>query len=202
MAKPWTKKRSRRCHQQTRELRDRILIVCEGKKTEPNYFLSFPVNREVVEVDVTGEGANTLSLVQEAIKLRDAAAHPYNQVWCVFDKDEFPLDNFNKAFQLAKNQAIHIAYSNQCFELWYLLHFQYNDTAIQRNTYLVKLSKVLDKDYKKNDSTMYELLKDRQPDAIRNSKKLMNSYHKFNPGRNDPSTTVYRLVEKLNEFID
>jgi len=201
MAKPWFKKKGRRCHRETRELRDRILIVCEGRKTEPNYFRSFPVNREVVEVDITGEGANTLSLIREAIKLRDAATHPYNQVWCVFDRDEFPLDNFNRAFQLAKTNKIQIAYSNQCFELWYLLHFQYNDTAIHRNAYLGKLSTALEKDYEKNDSAMYKLLKDRQPDAIRNAKRLLASYQKIDPGRNDPSTTVFRLVEILNAFI-
>ena len=49
----------------------RILIVCEGEKTEPNYFLCFRVSSAVVEV--VGEGYNTVSLVERAISKRDKA---------------------------------------------------------------------------------------------------------------------------------
>ena len=56
-----------------RKLR-RILIVCEGEKTEPNYFKSFPENPEVYDaLDVTGLGNNTVAVVKKAIELRDAA---------------------------------------------------------------------------------------------------------------------------------
>jgi hypothetical protein len=55
---------------ETRELIERFLIVCEGEKTEPNYFKSFRVPKDVI--DIYGLGANTISLVKEAIKLRDA----------------------------------------------------------------------------------------------------------------------------------
>ena len=73
-------KRSRRFR--TRPQRERFLIVCEGVKTEPNYFnaLAARLPRHLVNVMVEGIGANTLSLVEKATKLRDNAAqgdYPY-----------------------------------------------------------------------------------------------------------------------------
>lgn len=53
--------------------RDTFLIVCEGERTEPNYFKKFPLKKEVIEVDIIGEGENTNTLVQEAIKLKREA---------------------------------------------------------------------------------------------------------------------------------
>ena len=52
----------------TLEKRERFLIVCEGKKTEPNYFRSFKVS--TANIKVGGEGANTLSLVNVALELK------------------------------------------------------------------------------------------------------------------------------------
>ena len=43
-----------------------FLIVCEGEKTEPNYFRSFPVNKNLIRLDIKGEGKNTKSLVEKA----------------------------------------------------------------------------------------------------------------------------------------
>lgn len=53
----------------TRPQRKRFLILCEGAKTEPNYFYGFRLRREIAEIE--GVGRNTLSLVEEAIRKRD-----------------------------------------------------------------------------------------------------------------------------------
>lgn len=53
--------------QNTRPLRKYFIIVCEGKETEPNYFEQFRGPKEV-KVEVIGEGANTVVVVQRAIK--------------------------------------------------------------------------------------------------------------------------------------
>jgi hypothetical protein len=86
--------------QNTRTLR-RILIVCEGEKTEPNYFRKFPENPEVYDrIDIHGTGYNTVSLVNEAIRLKNEALkkrEPYIEVWCVFDKDDFSTEHFIQA---------------------------------------------------------------------------------------------------------
>ncbi len=114
---------------ETRETYERFLIVCEGAKTEPNYFQSFRVPKEVI--DIHGIGDNTIRIVEEAIRLKEK--DNYDQVWCVFDRDSFPPNRFNAAFILAGENSIKIAYSNEAFELWYLLHFNYYDSAMSRN---------------------------------------------------------------------
>ncbi len=204
MSKPWERAEGYGRREDTRVIRDRILIVCEGEKTEPNYFRKFPVDIDLVEIDVQGIGANTLSLVEEAVVRRDDAlrkGRPYNQVWCVFDRDVFPAGSFNEACRLARANQIRVAYSNQCFELWYFLHFHFNDAALHRHTYGERLTGLLGQEYRKNDSDMYDLLKARQSSAIRNARKLLTRYTPCNPEKDDPSTTVHLLVEALNEFV-
>ena len=204
MSKPWDRDRGYGRNEDTRRIRDRFLIVCEGAATEPNYFRSFPVKTELVEVHIEGPGANTKSLVEEAIRIKNQAMRagkPFNQVWCVFDRDDFPAANFNEAFRLAQTNGIRTAYSNQCFELWYFLHFQFNDAALHRHAYGDKLTSLIGKKYDKTDTGMYALLEDKQGTAIRNARKLLTRYAPCNPEKDDPSTTVHFLVEALNDFI-
>lgn len=181
----------------TRDIRERFLIVCEGERTERNYFECFRVPKEVI--DVRGLGYNTVSLVKKAVELHNQ--EQYDQVWCVFDRDSFPAQDFNEAISLAKRHDIKVAYSNEAFEIWYLLHFNYHTTAITRNGCIDKLSKLLGKKYEKNQENMYALLETRQASAIRNARKLLSQYTPGNPERDNPSTTVHELVEQLNRFI-
>jgi len=191
----------------SRNLRKRFLIVCEGEKTEPNYFLSFRVPREVI--DVRGIGANTISLVKEAIKIRDKNGD-YDEVWCVFDRDSFPIQNFNAAIDCAKDNDIEVAYSNETFEIWYLLHFDYRDTAMSRSEYETALTERLRKldfisdnqKYRKNSETMYDDLYSFQKQAIKRAEKLLEQYQPIDPARNNPSTTVHLLVKELNKEIN
>jgi len=180
-----------------RPLRPRFLIVCEGSKTEPNYFRRFRANTEVVDLEVIGLGDNTLSLVQRTCELM--RQDDYAQVWCVFDRDSFPAERFNEALNQARQRGIQVAYSNQAFELWYLLHFDYHDAALSRTLYQQMLTQRLGKPYRKNARDMYDLLKERQPEAIRNARRLLDSYGPdHNPERDNPCTTVHQLVEELN----
>ena len=179
-----------------RNMNDTFLIVCEGQKTEPLYFDSFKIKS--ANVKVIGMGANTISLVEETIKLKEGK--DFNQVWCVFDRDSFKAGNFYTAIQLADKHGIEVAYSNEAFELWYLLHFHYLDTGIDRQQYKKKLDGLLGREYKKNDPNMYKLLQSKQKTVIANAKRLLGSYTSGNPEHNKPSTTVHLLVEELNKF--
>jgi hypothetical protein len=178
-----------------------ILIVCEGSKTEPNYFKAFPENHRVYdEIDIHGTGYNTVSLVRKAIQLRNEAQKnrkPYQEVWCVFDRDSFPWEFFCEAITLAKHEKIRCAYSIEAFEIWYLLHFNYCDTALSRTQYKEKLTAALGTKYLKNDTQMYERLKNRQNEAIQNAKKLHAFQGNKTISNQDPITTVFELVEKL-----
>ncbi len=188
-----------------REVGKRILVVCEGEKTEPNYFISFreSLRNPLVLVEVEGLGANTDSLVEKAINIKRKATRnkeTFDIVWVVFDRDSFPAHNFNRAIQLANSNDIKLAYSNEAFELWYLLHFDYHNAGISRHQYSSILTSRLGFPYQKNDERMYASLEPRQENAISNAKRLIATYTPRNPERDNPSTTVHELVQELNTY--
>ena len=193
----------------TRETRKRFLIVCEGERTEVNYFKAFTVPKKI-EVRVKGEGKNSLSLVEKAIKIIDNLKQDdsFDQIWCVFDKDNCSKEQFNQAERLAKENNIKIAYSNEAFEIWFILHFQYLDIATSRSKYPKILTTQMKKygllneqeKYEKNREDMYEKLKPYQRTAITNAAKLIQDRDeaKKHPFDANPSTTVQELVKELN----
>ncbi len=226
---PGSKKDRKRRKQQKKTKRQlavgRILIVCEGEKTEPNYFRWWQKQLENIkraaksravsginvksfddEIEIKGEGKNTISLVEKTTYLRNQASIDYTEVWCVFDRDSFPPQNYNAAIQKARDKDFKAAYSNEAFELWYLLHFDYVNTGISRSQYKKKLTERLGQKYEKNDPAMYEkLLRHNKADqcrAIESAKKL----EQLNKNTGDyadhnPSTTVFKLVESLNDHV-
>ena len=178
----------------------RFLIVCEGEKTEPNYFRKFPENPEVYDrIDIHGTGYNTVSLVKEAIRLKSEAQtrkEPYIEVWCVFDKDDFSIEQFQSAITLAEKNQIRCAYSIEAL-LWYLLHYNFYDAALSHDQYKEKLTELLGKVYSKNEEGMYRLLQKRQSIAIQNARKLYALQHTRPLSEQNPITTVFGLVERL-----
>jgi hypothetical protein len=200
---PKTHKRSDRALEK-RLTRERILIVCEGKETEPNYFKKFKEKIDTIDIDIIGKGGDPVNLVKNAIKKKEKyeeKGKPYNQVWCVFDKDEFTDSDFDKAIQYADKNGINTAYSNQSFELWFILHFEYMHSAVSRKDYCLKLNKYLNKKYDKSDPNIYDYILEKQGDAIKYSKKLIEIHNPDLPySRRNPSTKVYELVEHLNNL--
>jgi len=176
----------------TRDESLKILVVCEGAETEPNYFKAFPVS----SLTVKGEGKNTVSLVKECIRLKKKGR--YDHVWAVFDRDEFSREDFNEAIRLANDNGISVAYSNTCFELWYALHFDFITTGLHRDDFPSRLTRKLGRHYLKNDRAIYSSLEHLQSTAIKNSKNLLATYSPPDPASDDPSTTVHLLVELLN----
>lgn len=175
----------------------KILIVCEGARTEPEYFKKFRVSKQCA---VVGAGCNTLSVVKKAIQLLDDKK--FKEAWCVFDRDSFKKDRVKGALDLARAHSINIAFSNESFELWYVLHYAYLDTKVTRKDYIDILSKQIGKEYKKNDESMYQILLKNQHLAIARAKKLKMEMLPIGACEHDcyPYTTVYDLVERLNEL--
>lgn len=184
-----------------KDVRQRFLIVCEGEKTEPNYFRSFKLLIKVIEIDIKGVGENPSKLVNSAKDFNEQEESDYDQVWCVFDRDDWPPEDFNNAIKNAKSQGFRVAYSNEAFKLWYILHFEFLNTGIPRSDYCRKLTRVLNRKYEKNSEEIYTELIDKQTTAIKNAKNLLKQYSPLNPGRDNPSTTVHLLVEELNKFV-
>lgn len=208
------KERGRR--QAVRAIRRYILIICEGEKTEPNYFEAFKGDLpkgvlDSVNIDIDGTGKNTLSLIEEAIRYRrrreKELGRDYDQTWAVFDRDSFPPQNFNNAIFKAREAMpeIHAAWSNEAFELWYLLHFEFYQSALSRDQYKQKLEDNIAKRsgqpfaYRKNDQRLYDLLKEYGDveRAIKWATQLEDEHDGENFAEHNPCTKVHRLVQVL-----
>lgn len=198
--------------------RPTILIVCEGENTEPSYFNQFRLSSATIKA--IGEGYNTISLVKRAIKL--AKALKYDQVWCVFDADPKPdnavqASNFNKAIQLAESNEFGVAYSNQAFEYWLILHFDdHQGGAMARSEYHDKINKLIKKhgiayDGKKSkiiSEEFFDLLdgvdektgEQRKELAIKRAERNYLAHDHSNPAKEESSTTVFKLVRELLKY--
>lgn len=118
-----------------------MLIVCEDEATERLYFeTAFPnLPENTVYVLPIGTGRDPLGVAEQAISERATlqlnAKREVDEVWLVFDKDDADKESgkkarFEQALQLAKNENMQLAFSNEAFELWLLLHFVEVDVAI------------------------------------------------------------------------
>ena len=179
--------------QSTREVKQSFLIVCEGVRTEPDYFKAFRMTAATVKA--VGQAMNTTSLVSKAISIRDAdqkKKRTYDQCWVVFDKDDFPAKDFNEAIALAEKNG------------WFLLHFNLYKGALHRNSYADMLSRLSGIPYSKTEgfgAIMYNQLLHLQPQAIKNAATVLAEISHGNPAMEESSTTVHLLVEELNKFI-
>lgn len=190
----------------------RILIVCEGERTEPNYFRSFnrfTKGNMVYELTLDGGKINTIGVVDKAISLRNQANVPYDRVWAVFDKDSFPAKNFNMAIAKARQKHIECAWSNEAFELWYLYHFHNRITGMSREEYAAAITRAVNESpqykkktpykYTKNDKNSFETVTTygSQDNAIHWAEAKHNEYADEKYATHNPCTTVYRLVRQL-----
>ena len=192
---------------ETIEERKYFLIVCEGTRTEPIYFdfLKKFLPKHLLEtIQIIGQGDNTVNIVRKAIdernkRLNDEINPNFDEVWAVFDKDDFPARRFNEAVILAEQQGIKSGHTNQAFELWYVLHFQYLNTALNRGDYFKILSNRFKKKYQKNNEEIVALLfeKGNVKQAIEWAKDLIAMHKNVTPADACPSTQLHILVEKL-----
>ncbi len=197
--------RSLRRISSTRVVKQSFLIICEGENTEPDYFNAFRLTS--ANIKAIGQGISTIGLVQKAIRIKEDERHKgisYDQCWVVFDKDDFPNNDFNTAITLAENNGIKVAYSNQAFELWFLLHYNLIQGAMHRNQYASKLNEHLDFAYSKErgiGTLMYQVLLPKQNDAIRNARTILQQWDGVSPALAESSTKVHLLVEELNKYL-
>ncbi len=196
-----------------------FLIVCEGEETEPKYFeaIARQLPKDMVSrVTVMGTGGNTLQLIDAAkkeIEKRRASRLPdYYYVWLVFDRDEFPADRFNSTIELAESKQWRCAWSNEAFELWYVLHFREQlGGAVSRTQYQQMFEEDVrantnekDFSYKKNDPQIFARLKHLTPVAIKRAERaLARQIQAKGAAWSDmnPATRVHELVGLLMAYM-
>lgn len=193
------RKRDKKVYQ--RPLYPRFLIVYEGKKTEPNYFkhISRHFNRGTVNIKVYAFGGSGLSLIEAAVAQSKRVS--YDQVWCVFDRDQLPPDIFSRMCKRATENGFRVAYSNPCFELWYLLHFERWVQWIDCNMCIDKLQYHLQQQYTKTSVRFLPALDPQQDQAIEYAATLLNRSSPPDPANDNPSTTVHLLINELRRFF-
>lgn len=197
-----------------------FLIVTEGTKTEPFYFnglanyinelyQSSSIQLEQPTIETYGEGKNTVSLVNEASRIVARSPIIYEQVWVVFDKDDFK--QFDEAIELAKDKGFYVGWSNQSFEYWIFLHFNYSDSALHRSLWCEKLDdlfktrSISNEGYEKNLPNIFDIATQHGSlkHAIGNAIRIEQSYdNRTLPSKKDPCTTVYKLIQELKPYIE
>lgn len=187
----------------------RYLIVSEDAKSSLDYLLSFPVDKTRVEIVSEGGAGNTISVVRKGVELQKEAkkaGNPFVHVYCVFDRDSFPAQHYRQAFDEAKrHNDLTAIWANECFELWYLLHFAYHDTGIDRHDIVKRLKtrSRLGHIYQKNDSQIYQELEEKLEIALSNADRLLYAAKERSPQgfwMENPSTNVQEVVRKLQEL--
>lgn len=199
----------------TRLERPRILIVCEGMNTEPSYFRQFRLTS--AEIVPLGAGCDTIRVVERA--QNEYQKSNYDQVWVVFDKDDFPAQNFDNAVFMAEGLGFGVAYSNQAFEYWLILHFEdHQGAAMHRDDYDAKINGYLrpfglqydGKGSKIITSDIFNLLmgKDGKTGVQRIQRAIKRAERNYNwltshssPATEESSTTVFRLVEEILKYV-
>jgi RloB-like protein len=212
--KAWNKKPASSSYRiGSRKSNKTILIVCEGQ-TEELYFKAFPVVSCTVKAENL-KGQSKLKLVESTRQIVKESELDYDEIWCVFDMDvkqggnEF--EQFDNAVKKAENYHYKVAYSNDVFELWFYLHYQFTDQKHHRTFYYEELGKLFGISYegdgKKRDFCLklYDKLKDDaralQERAIKNAKKLLERQQSLSPSQQNPITLVFELVEELNQNL-
>jgi hypothetical protein len=181
-----------------REPRKRLLVVCGGRQTEPDYVngLRRHLRNPAVSVDVLARDRSPSQVVQYAITRSSQAPDSYDEVWCVVDVDQFT--DLDEAVKLAArsttdSMSITVVVSNPCFEFWLLLHFAEHRGHVGSYAQLKPLLARHVPAYNKSRIDFADYA-GRYPDAVQRARNLDPSgeNHRLNP-----STNVWRLVTAM-----
>jgi hypothetical protein len=201
-----------------------FLIVCEDQNTERVYFEQFEkyFPPGTVFLKVVGTGLSPKGVVErtrvESELLKLNSNKEIDKKWAVFDiddagKNEKTQENFHQAFEIADQQQIQIAWSNEVFELWLLLHFQDVDVAtpLGREQVYEKLSEAARKHpgwsefvYEHGNAGIIDCVikTGNEAQAMRRAEKLDVYYKEKSVLASNPCTKVYQLIRDLRTLIN
>ncbi|MBC7765564.1 MAG: RloB domain-containing protein [Hyphomonadaceae bacterium] len=196
-------------------------IFCEGEQTEPLYFNGLKtliesnvIYKNLVLIDVKGIGLEAIQVIMNAKEYVDRNKISNAQIWCVYDKDNLSAERFNSASELARELShirqdirYHVAWSNQCIEYWFMLHFDYYDSNNDRDYYKKYLHgkfKALGWNrYEKTNSELFNILlnKGNPKMAIKYAEKRLLECSEQTDSNSAPATMVHLLVSELAKYL-
>ncbi len=187
-----------------------ILIVCEGEKTEPRYFLALKKELKLISVEVEKcKGGAAISIVERALYLQNKGSSrkdisEFDEVWCMFDTEHLANTKpFKDAIDKAEKNKLSLAISNPAFEYWYLLHFRETNKPFADASELENELKGSDciPNYKKNSHEIFNLTYKHIEIALERAERLHITHPDYLTERfPNPCTTVYELIKKLREM--
>ena len=191
---------------------DKVLIVCEGSKTEPNYFVELSDHYKLnsANIAICGDcGSAPISIVGEAQKRyrkEQQKGDAFDRVYCVFDQDTH--QSYNQAIseinRLKPANTFFAITSVPCFEFWLLLHFEYTTRAFHgipggdsAGEQMVKELKKYIPNYAKGTRDHFMPLIDQLPQAKQHAQQVLQQ-SQFNG--DNPSTRIHELVDYLQNL--
>lgn len=195
----------------TKHQKKHILIALEDTKSSRFYIKDLLKDKNIISHIVFAKHIGTdPKSVLKAIKQfeEENPDIKYDKAWLVIDRDNFSKKNFKGTLETARQKEICVAYSNECYELWLLLHFKNVASHKTREEIKKELNEEFKKyfnlKYEKSEKHVYGMLIDRQEKAIQRAKKLIENIikvdDKLDPYNNNPSTKIHLLVECLNNL--
>jgi hypothetical protein len=191
-----------------RQPRERVLIVCEGEKTECNYFEEIRQDARLSATTImtlpSDLGTDSENVVRAAEATFKSKGRAFERVYAVFDRDDHR--GYANAFPMAaakdgklrnangKPIAFQAIPSVPCFELWLLIHFAQTQGPIHRDDIVARLKEHWPA-YAKNVGNAYATTKG-QIDAAKRHAEQTRKHVGPLPGT-DCYTDVDRLVDVL-----
>jgi hypothetical protein len=204
-------KRKKRSTKQTRVEKKSILIALEDTKSSRYYFQKLLQDKGFRgEVVIAKHIGTNPKKVLEALD-KHKQEHPkerFEKEWIVIDKDSWSKDEFNGTIKMAREKNICVAFSNEAYELWLLLHFEQLSRFTSREDLNSKLDhhfrEKFKTPYSKATSEVYKWTKEHQVTAIKHAKSLVQQHEqnhgKLTPYEHNPLTMIHQLVICLNTF--
>jgi RloB-like protein len=186
---------------------DIVLIACEGRKTEPNYFSGLRIAYGLSSVNIkilSPIEQNPVGLVKYAIDELERDSE-YSRAYCVFDRNGHA--NFDAALGLAKGskygqeKRLITITSFPCFEIWILLHYCYSTAPYATSGGVSACERVI-RDiqkyfpaYTKGRESVFSELANNMGQAIKYAAQLER--HNAASKSSNPSTEIHCLVNYL-----
>ena len=162
----------------------------------------------MVDVEIVGEGAAPITVVDRAIELRQERKHlakrsltkaAYEVVYCVIDVEAPKAESLSRAVNKAEGNRLEVILSNPCFEYWYILHFRKTSAPFSTSQEAKSALRREHGAYCESDTTIFDVVYPKTADAIKHSKEVLREQHDDAENLCDcnPSTHVHKIVEYL-----
>lgn len=187
----------------------KFIIYSEGKNTEPDYFRA--VRRDLlgalVDIEMIDAAGVPMTIAEKACdraaamrrgRARKSSFEDGDQVWAVFDRDEHP--KVPEALEQCRAGNVGVAFSDPCFELWLILHFDDFDRPDDRHQVQAALARVCEGyDSKGSKSADFRKLMPNIEEAEQRAERQFARREKEGSPPRRPFTTVSNLTKEMRK---